>query len=584
MEDIYKVVGTFLAKNRTYLNYKQVRYFKQYASDIAQSKLLTQDQKKHKIESYIKREFPHLSLEEDYLKDTANSQNDLRENSYLKKELSVRDRFSENYQNVSNIFDTSFSFHKYVKNINVKDLIEKNQVFDESKSRAIPENAVCFFCKSMILAGEHIRLTDGTFLCEKCFVVLQNIKYPEKYQRSFEDFLLKREAHKLGEKEFLETLPYSRKIEKLNSISQKLSTAVTLSFILFIISFFIIPRYLFEKVLVLFTIFLTTGIINKMISKKGQGFKEEMQSEVDRWNRLNPEPEKPVIKSFYDPEAILTDFDKKVLHVFNYWPGYPPFWDYLRDRILERDNQRCQVTGCPSRTELHLHHKLPISNGGSHIPENLVMLCAFHHGLQPEPGHERIWGNIKTQYFTLVSKHVRNNRKRGGRHTVRAHLRRLELITMDDLKSLNDIYQFACPSCESLKLKFTLNKERNDIYILCKSCNKQWKGPRELAEETGPRLGEFLKVKRNQGTSKTPWEVLSKRTSNIWGEWKGKKVKDKRKLFKSGQSTLDEKPMCPVCGSIMKLVQTKPGNKWKSFWGCSKYNITGCKGTRPYNL
>ena len=122
------------------------------------------------------------------------------------------------------------------------------------------------------------------------------------------------------------------------------------------------------------------------------------------------------------------------------WPGYPPFWGYLRQVIMTMDGNRCQVSGCPSRVELHIHHKVPVSQGGEHVPTNLVSLCAFHHALEPSEGHERIWGKIKTQYFTMVHAHKRRNPSALGYHSIRAHVRRLKLVEKSDLSEIIDFY------------------------------------------------------------------------------------------------------------------------------------------------
>ena len=127
------------------------------------------------------------------------------------------------------------------------------------------------------------------------------------------------------------------------------------------------------------------------------------------------------------------------MKIFEHWPGYPPFWSYLRAVVLSRDAHRCQVTGCPSRLELHVHHICPTYAGGPHSPKNLVTLCQFHHAIQPERGHERIWGAVKNRFFTLVQKHERANRSGNGTHMVTAHLRRQELITLEELTALNQI-------------------------------------------------------------------------------------------------------------------------------------------------
>jgi len=47
--------------------------------------------------------------------------------------------------------------------------------------------------------------------------------------------------------------------------------------------------------------------------------------------------------------------------------------------ILRRDRFRCQVPGCNCRRNLHIHHIIRRSNGGSDEPENLIVLCARHH-------------------------------------------------------------------------------------------------------------------------------------------------------------------------------------------------------------
>ena len=47
--------------------------------------------------------------------------------------------------------------------------------------------------------------------------------------------------------------------------------------------------------------------------------------------------------------------------------------------ILKRDRFRCQVPGCNCRRNLHIHHIIWRSKGGSDEPSNLIVLCARHH-------------------------------------------------------------------------------------------------------------------------------------------------------------------------------------------------------------
>ncbi|MGV8125412.1 MAG: HNH endonuclease [Candidatus Xenobiia bacterium LiM19] len=47
--------------------------------------------------------------------------------------------------------------------------------------------------------------------------------------------------------------------------------------------------------------------------------------------------------------------------------------------ILKRDRFRCQAPGCNCRRNLHIHHIIPRSHGGSDDPHNLIVLCEKCH-------------------------------------------------------------------------------------------------------------------------------------------------------------------------------------------------------------
>lgn len=68
---------------------------------------------------------------------------------------------------------------------------------------------------------------------------------------------------------------------------------------------------------------------------------------------------------------------------------YPPDWDSRRRQVYRRDNhtcQRCGANGGPyGDTELHAHHQVPVSKGGSHAMSNLETVC--------KSCHERIHGH-----------------------------------------------------------------------------------------------------------------------------------------------------------------------------------------------
>jgi hypothetical protein len=62
------------------------------------------------------------------------------------------------------------------------------------------------------------------------------------------------------------------------------------------------------------------------------------------------------------------------------------------DPVIERDGYRCAVPGCTSRRNLHDHHVVFRSAGGSDAADNRVTLCAFHHQRGVHAGIVRVSG------------------------------------------------------------------------------------------------------------------------------------------------------------------------------------------------
>ena len=52
-------------------------------------------------------------------------------------------------------------------------------------------------------------------------------------------------------------------------------------------------------------------------------------------------------------------------------------WRVIRTWVIERDKGECRL--CMSREGLHVHHRRPVSAGGSHRPGNLITLCDVCH-------------------------------------------------------------------------------------------------------------------------------------------------------------------------------------------------------------
>jgi len=60
--------------------------------------------------------------------------------------------------------------------------------------------------------------------------------------------------------------------------------------------------------------------------------------------------------------------------------SYPANWSEIRRRVLDRDGHKCANCG-RSDLELHVHHIVPLSRGGTSNPSNLKTLCEGCHKL-----------------------------------------------------------------------------------------------------------------------------------------------------------------------------------------------------------
>lgn len=58
---------------------------------------------------------------------------------------------------------------------------------------------------------------------------------------------------------------------------------------------------------------------------------------------------------------------------------YPVNWDEIRQKVLTRDSYKCG--NCEQANDLHVHHIIPLSRGGSNRITNLITLCKKCHSL-----------------------------------------------------------------------------------------------------------------------------------------------------------------------------------------------------------
>ncbi len=73
---------------------------------------------------------------------------------------------------------------------------------------------------------------------------------------------------------------------------------------------------------------------------------------------------------------------------------YPHDWEQLRLLVLEHDNYRCQENDTHCDGPLQIHHKIPLSKGGSNSMSNLKTLCLYHHCSIHPHMREKYYGNL----------------------------------------------------------------------------------------------------------------------------------------------------------------------------------------------
>ena len=88
---------------------------------------------------------------------------------------------------------------------------------------------------------------------------------------------------------------------------------------------------------------------------------------------------------------ILSAWDKYCVE----YRDYPPDWTERKVLVKTRDDYRCTNCEWPTgfrvhRRDLHVHHVVNLSKGGSNSVDNLVTLCHICHRQQEGSGHKRI--------------------------------------------------------------------------------------------------------------------------------------------------------------------------------------------------
>ena len=73
--------------------------------------------------------------------------------------------------------------------------------------------------------------------------------------------------------------------------------------------------------------------------------------------------------------------EDKIQEALIYWPGYPPepFRQHIRSQVILKSKQKCQDCRRRIAKSGHVHHKHPLSMGGTNELGNLIYLCINCH-------------------------------------------------------------------------------------------------------------------------------------------------------------------------------------------------------------
>ena len=199
----------------------------------------------------------------------------------------------------------------YLNKVTVRNLLSKSRIGTTEKVY----NKKCVYCGNP--KDEGISLNNNELLCSECLEELSYISYPEKYETSWREYLTQRRAREMAR----------------SALEDSLSVYVTwkiVGILAAITSLLISFTYVSSLLITSISIYIIYYTVNKP---------KEIR---EQWIKQNPEPNQPKLKHFHDPSAHLTENDKQILHIFEHWPGYPPFWSQLKDIIRKRDKCRAR--------------------------------------------------------------------------------------------------------------------------------------------------------------------------------------------------------------------------------------------------
>lgn len=210
--------------------------------------------------------------------------------------------------------------------------------------------------------------------------------------------------------------------------------------------------------------------------------------------------------------------------------GYPADWGRRRKKVYQRDNYTCQECGRrggpKGDTELHAHHIVPKSKGGSHKFKNLTTLCKQCHA------EAHSWMGATT--------HRPQNGFWGRMHQAAD-------------SELNGFYD-GCPNCGDTELTVRwerLKFRKKAKVVQCSSCGAMY--DEKIKQEGRTEHLELVRV--------SSVEQIEPASSAISQELKRHSIRQEMNQRSKAQETFG---VCPSCGESGKM-RLKNGIVTKKF-------------------
>ncbi len=168
---------------------------------------------------------------------------------------------------------------------------------------------------------------------------------------------------------------------------------------------------------------------------KLKNIKNKIESNIAKIDGLKME-----IKDLCGSDLLNLLSNPKLTMLYDYWLSRPPDWDARRDSLLML-NPACEA--CDSPSNLHIHHIIPISKGGSHREDNLMVLCeechSSQHGGKEFTYKERVSKSSFVKKLDVIKDAIRNEQdiqfvyKKYGGETTNRKIKPIELKKFNNL-------------------------------------------------------------------------------------------------------------------------------------------------------